>query len=218
MPKKTIKQVGLESAEYATIGDRAVFEMYQAFMAGYVKRINDATFGVTIGGVRIGSAKYTRLAQINLRSRVITFSRFAVENVPERGRRYLVLHELAHVKEYNHNPKFWGHVERFEPDYRQVGKALQSAFTKNVREDQQKRVLELLKNPVDGQIETAAKILGARLMNNKTVESLLLTSQSSEEQSDEDSGESYECMEDEFSMWDESALGTINGGSDEDEN
>ena len=218
MPKKTIKQVGMESAEYATIGDRAVLEMYQAFMAGYVKRINDATFGVTIGGVRIGSAKYTRLAQINLRSRVITFSRFAVENVPERGRRYLVLHELAHVKEYNHNPKFWAHVERFEPDYRQVGKALQSAFTKNVREDQQKRVLELLKNPVDGQIETAAKILGARLMNNKTVESLLLTSQSSEEPSDEDSGESYECMEDEFSMWDESAIGTINGGSDEGEN
>lgn len=217
MPKKSIKQVGMESAEYAAIGDRAVLEMYQAFMAGYVKRINDATFGVTIGGVRIGSAKYSRLAQINLRTRVITFSRFAVENVPERGRRYLVLHELAHVKEFNHNQKFWGHVERFEPDYRQVGKSLQSAFTKNVREEQQKRVLELLKNPVDGQIETAAKILGARLMNNKTVESLLLTAQSSEEALDEDSGESYECMEDEFSMWDEDATGTINGGSDDDE-
>ncbi|CAN5613800.1 hypothetical protein BH10CYA1_BH10CYA1_12760 [soil metagenome] len=217
MQKKSIKQVGLESAEYAAIGDRAVLEMYQAFMAGYVKRINNATFGVTIGGVRIGSAKYTRLAQINLRSRVITFSRFAVENVPERGRRYLVLHELAHVKEYNHNQKFWGHVERFEPDYRQVGKSLQSAFTKNVREDQQKRVFELLKNPVDGQVVPAAKILGARLMNNKTLESLLLTSQSSEQTIDEDSGESYECMEDEFSMWDESATGTMNGGSDEDE-
>ncbi|MBS1956762.1 MAG: DUF45 domain-containing protein [Cyanobacteria bacterium SZAS-4] len=217
MPKKSIKQVGVESAEYAAIGDRAVLEMYQAFMAGYVKRINDATFGVTIGGVRIGSAKYSRLAQINLRTRVITFSRFAVENVPERGRRYLVLHELAHVKEYNHNQKFWGHVERFEPDYRHVGKSLQSAFSKNVREEQQKRVLELLKNPVDGQIETAAKILGARLMNNKTVESLLLTTQSSEERFDEDSGESYECMEDEFSMWDDNGAGTINGGSDDDE-
>ncbi len=113
MQKKSIKQVGMESTEYAAIGDRAVLEMYQAFMAGYVKRINDATFGVTIGGVRIGSAKYTRLAQINLRTRVITFSRFAVENVPERGRRYLVLHELAHVKEFNHNQKFWWHVERF---------------------------------------------------------------------------------------------------------
>lgn len=216
MPKKIIKQVGNDSDAYAALGDRAVLDMYQAFMAGYVNRINDATFGVTIGGVRIGSAKHTRLAQINLRSRVITFSRFAVENVPERGRRYLVLHELAHVKEFNHNQKFWAHVERYEPDYRAVGKALQSAFSKNVREEQHKRVLELLKNPVDGQIETSAKILGARLMNQKSIESLLLTNQVQEEAGDEDSGESYECMEDEFSMWDDSHMGTINGGSDED--
>lgn len=217
MPKKTIKQVTTDSNEYAAIGDRAVLEMYQAFMAGYVKRINDATFGVTIGGVRIGSAKYTRLAQINLRSRVITFSRFAVENVPERGRRYLVLHELAHVKEFNHNSKFWAHVERFEPEYRKVGKALQSAFSKNVREEQQKRVLELLKNPIDGQLETSAKILGARLMNSKTIESLLLTSRSEEYLGEEEAGESYECREDEFSLWDDSHHGTINGGSDDDQ-
>lgn len=174
MTKKTIKQVSLESSEYAAIGDRAVFEMYQAFMAGYVKRINDATFGVTIGGVRVGSAKYTRLAQINLRTRIITFSRFAVENVPERGRRYLVLHELAHVLEHNHTKKFWQYVENYEPDYLDVRNQLQRAFVKNVREEKQKRILELLKNPVNGQIENSAKILGSRLMNNKSVDSLLL--------------------------------------------
>lgn len=215
MPKKSIKQVGTDSAEYAAIGDRAVFEMYQAFMAGYVKRINDATFNVTIGGVRVGSAKYTRLAQINLQNRVITFSRYAVENVPERGRRYLVLHELAHVKERSHNQNFWQHVERYEPDYRKVGKALQVAFSKNVRDDKEKRMLELLKNPVDGQIESAAKMLGARLINNKSVESLLLASQI--EDTEEEPGDSYECMEDEFSMWDDNSTGTIHGGSDEEE-
>ncbi len=217
MSKKSIKQVDFGSDQHAAIGDRAVLEMYQAFMVGYVKRINDATFGVTIGGVRIGSAKYSRLAQINLRSRIITFSRFAVENVPERGRRYLVLHELAHVKEYSHNKYFWGHVERFEPSYRQVSKSLELAFRKNVQEEQQKRVIELLKNPVTGRLEDSAKILGSRLMNQKTVESLLLTSQDTELSADEDADESYECMEDEFSLWDESVSGTINGGSETDE-
>src|SRR5437868_4929854 len=49
-------------------------EIYQNFMVGYVRRINEATLNVTIGGVRIGNAKYSRLAQINLRSRIITFS------------------------------------------------------------------------------------------------------------------------------------------------
>jgi hypothetical protein len=38
-----------------------------------------------------------------------------------------------------------------------------------------------------------------------------------EEASEEESGENYECMEDEFSMWDDSAMGTINGGSNEED-
>jgi Protein of unknown function DUF45 len=107
--------------------------MYQAFMSGYVRRINQATFKVTIGGVRIGTAKYTRLAQINLKSRIITFSKYAIENVPERGRRYLVLHELAHVKEASHNKRFWDFVGKYEPDYRLIGRNLENAFKKNVK-------------------------------------------------------------------------------------
>lgn len=105
-------------------------------MAGYVKRINDATLRVPIGGIRIGSAKYSRLAQINLRTHIITFSRYAIENVPERGRRYLVIHELAHVKEANHNKKFWGLVSDHEPRYKEIGKELDSAFKKNVIAEQ----------------------------------------------------------------------------------
>src|SRR5277367_506663 len=97
------------------MSDRSEIERYQAF--------------------RIGNAKYSRLAQINLHSRIITFSRYAIENVPERGRRYLVLHELAHVREASHNKRFWGHVGNYEPNYRQIGKELEVAFKKNVRED-----------------------------------------------------------------------------------
>src|SRR5271154_4185094 len=119
--------------EHETL-DRATFEMYQAFMSGYVRRINEATFKVVIGGVKIGSAKYSRLAQINLKSRIITFSRYAIENVPERGRRYLVLHELAHVKEPSHNSQFWQLVERYEPNYKAIGRALELAFKRNVKE------------------------------------------------------------------------------------
>ncbi len=111
-------------------------EVYQAFMAGYVKRINDATLRVPVGGVRIGSAKYSRLAQINLHTHIITFSRFAIENVPERGRRYLVIHELSHVKEPSHNKRFWQLVAEHEPKYKEIGKELDQAFKLNVRADQ----------------------------------------------------------------------------------
>lgn len=104
-------------------------------MIGYVKRINDSTLRVPIGGVRIGSAKYSRLAQINLHTHIITFSKYAIENVPERGRRYLVIHELAHVKEPSHNKHFWGLVAEHEPNYKQVGKELDRAFHENVKAD-----------------------------------------------------------------------------------
>jgi len=107
-------------------------------MAGYVKRINDATLRVPIGGIRIGSAKYSRLAQINLHTHIITFSRYAIENVPERGRRYLVIHELSHVKEASHNKRFWQLVADHEPKYKEIGKELDQAFKLNVREDQQR--------------------------------------------------------------------------------
>src|ERR1700733_7073848 len=113
-------------------------ERYQAFMIGYVNRINQATLNVTIGGIRIGTAKYSRLAQINLHTRIITFSKFAIENVPERGRRYLVIHELAHVNEANHTKRFWDMVARFEPDYKRIGHALDLAFKQNVKQNQRK--------------------------------------------------------------------------------
>jgi hypothetical protein len=119
--------------------DPATLEMYQSFMAGYVRRINEATFKVAIGGIRIGSAKYSRLAQINLKTRIMTFSRYAIENVPERGRRYLVLHELAHVKEASHNRRFWQLVASFEPNYKQISRNLELAFKHNVKEETQKK-------------------------------------------------------------------------------
>lgn len=145
--------------------DRASFEAYQAFMIGYVRRINEATFNVTIGGVRIGSAKYSRLAQINLHSRIITFSRFAVENVPERGRRYLVLHELAHVHESSHDKRFWGFVEKYEPEYKAVGHELEQAFKKNVRAELQRQKAKNQVNPVSKRLDERKAFLSSRLLN-----------------------------------------------------
>ncbi len=37
---------------------------------------------------------------------------------------YVVAHELAHIEEMNHSPRFWRVVERFCPNYRQARQAL----------------------------------------------------------------------------------------------
>ena len=134
-------------------------------MIGYVKRINDSTLRVPIGGIRIGSAKYSRLAQINLKTHIITFSRFAIENVPERGRRYLVLHELAHVKEASHNKHFWNLVGEHEPDYKQVGKELDRAFHENVK-------AELRRTRRGAELPAQGKLFPSTLRDDNYFESL----------------------------------------------
>jgi len=44
--------------------------------------------------------------------------------LPERLREYIILHELAHLSEFNHSPAFKGRLAAFCPDYRQREKEL----------------------------------------------------------------------------------------------
>ena len=90
----------------------------EAEFGAYVRRLNAETLQAPLRGVRIGSATRTRLAQCNTATGVLTFSRYAIDGMPERALRYLVLHELAHLFEANHSARFWAHVARFEPDYK----------------------------------------------------------------------------------------------------
>ena len=38
--------------------------------------------------------------------------------------RYLLVHELAHLRHMNHSAMFWAHVERYEPDFRLLDREL----------------------------------------------------------------------------------------------
>lgn len=85
-------------------------------LVAWIHRINAETFQVPLKGIRMGSSKYTRLAQMNLKTHVMTVSKHCLRQVPEEALRYLVLHELAHLLVPNHSAAFWNEVKRFVPD------------------------------------------------------------------------------------------------------
>ncbi len=62
-------------------------------------------------------------------SRKISFSTKLLL-LPQEIIDYVIVHELAHLKEMNHSPKFWKHVENAMPDYKNHRKWLQQHGTK----------------------------------------------------------------------------------------
>ncbi|MDB5194677.1 MAG: putative metal-dependent hydrolase [Parcubacteria group bacterium] len=48
--------------------------------------------------------------------------------IPERLADYIIVHELCHLKEMNHGPKFWKQVERAMPDYKERRRELKNEY------------------------------------------------------------------------------------------
>ncbi|HTL55720.1 MAG TPA: SprT family zinc-dependent metalloprotease [Candidatus Limnocylindrales bacterium] len=67
---------------------------------------------VTVGNQRSRWGSCSRHGTISLNWRLVQVSPFV--------RDYIILHELAHVKEMNHSRRFWREVERLCPEYRQA--------------------------------------------------------------------------------------------------
>ena len=109
----------------------------QAELREFVERINAETFGVRLGPIRIGSAKHTRLAQVNLKTGVMTVSKYCLKDVPEQALRYLIIHELAHFYERGHDARFWALVARHVPDYKKQIKIMSAFHSRAVWQDEE---------------------------------------------------------------------------------
>jgi predicted metal-dependent hydrolase len=42
--------------------------------------------------------------------------------------RYLMIHELAHLRQMNHSPRFWAEVARYEPEWKALDRELQQGW------------------------------------------------------------------------------------------
>ena len=79
--------------------------------------------GLKHNKISINSAK-TRFGSCSS-SKNINFS-YRLMLYPEAAREYVVVHELAHLKEMNHSPKFYAIIEKYLPDYKARRKLLKA--------------------------------------------------------------------------------------------
>lgn len=72
--------------------------------------------GIEPAGVTITAAK-TRFGSCSPKNR-LSFSCLLVD-YPAEARDYVVVHELAHIRQHNHSCEFYALIEKYMPDYRE---------------------------------------------------------------------------------------------------
>ncbi len=85
---------------------RAVVHARLAYWSG-VYGIRHGTVSIRKQKTRWGSCSRAGNLNFNYRLAFLT----------ERVRDYVIVHELCHIKEHNHSPRFWALVARAFPDY-----------------------------------------------------------------------------------------------------
>lgn len=82
---------------------------------------NDHYFGEKIASIRMKYVQ-SKWGSCSSERDLLFSSRLLL--VPEKGIDYVIVHELAHLKELNHSPKFWDWVRKAMPDYKTWDKKL----------------------------------------------------------------------------------------------
>ena len=94
-----------------------------AYIEGYEPVMDVKSNGFTIKKMK------TRWGSCNVKTGHLNFN-FALSQVPDECVEYVVVHELTHLLEPSHNARFWGLMEQYLPDARQLRKELNSILLK----------------------------------------------------------------------------------------
>ncbi|MBC3861011.1 DUF45 domain-containing protein [Undibacterium jejuense] len=78
-------------------------------LPGYAEKLNVRYHSVSLSAATTRWGSCTSQGKIRLNWRLIHFSPLIID--------YVIAHELAHLKEMNHSPRFWATVESIFPDF-----------------------------------------------------------------------------------------------------
>lgn len=110
-----------EEKTIRTLIARLIGQHTQPLVANRIHELNKIYFGEVIKGVRIKNNRSnwgscSSNSNVNISVRTL----FAPLDVQD----YVFIHELAHLKELNHSPRYWKIVSDIMPDYKQKEKWL----------------------------------------------------------------------------------------------
>lgn len=88
-----------------------------AALARWAREINERHYGFAMGQVRFRKQE-SRWGSCSGRTRNINISH-RLRGGPHELLEYVLIHEIAHLGELNHSPRFWALVERACPDWRE---------------------------------------------------------------------------------------------------
>lgn len=140
-------QRDFQMVQLATLSENTLTFTDRKTFVPWVYQLNQQTLRVPLQGVRMGHSKHTHLAQMNLQSQVMTVSKYCLRNVPESALRYLIIHELAHLKVPNHSKPFWDEVRRFVPDVKHQRRLIAAVHRIRIYEAELETALPPLPEP-----------------------------------------------------------------------
>ena len=86
-------------------------------------------YGFKVGRISVRNQK-TRWGSCSKKGN-LNFS-YKIALIPARLADYIIVHELCHLKEFNHSKRFWALVAKEIPDYLEIRKQLKKVILGNV--------------------------------------------------------------------------------------
>ena len=80
-------------------------------MQPFVQKLGRGPSRVSLNAARTRWGSCSRDGSIRLNWRLVQYAPELID--------YVIAHELAHLTELNHSPRFWAQLEALMPDYRQ---------------------------------------------------------------------------------------------------
>ena len=102
---------------------KRLIEKYTPILNNHMKTLNQVTYNYPISGFHIAMVK-SKWGHCTHDNKIMLNLKLLNTSVDILN--YVIFHEISHIKQKNHSPKFWQEVEKFCPNHKQLRKTLKN--------------------------------------------------------------------------------------------